>query len=206
MVERRFPGSRAHGQALNSSAAPRKFIARKRPVGRPPSYREAFADQAYKMRLLGLTVVNIADLLNISIPTLYEWLDKVPEFKEAWDKGGLQADGEVVHSLFQRAKGYEHKAERIFMFKGGIIRAPYIERYPPDTPAAERWLYNRQPGFWKNRSTVAITGSDGGPLLPPVIIINPVRAIQIEPRPVIDGDEVYEEGNDASTPVGHGDD
>ncbi len=38
------------------------------------------------------------------------------------------------------------------------------ERYPPDTMAATRWLGNRQRRLWSERTEVAVTGANGGPV------------------------------------------
>ena len=39
------------------------------------------------------------------------------------------------------------------------VYAPYVEHYPPDTNAALGWLSRRQPGLWKERQAVDVTGS-----------------------------------------------
>src|SRR5277367_4809639 len=35
-----------------------------------------------------------------------------------------------------------------------VVRVETIEHYPPDTKAAETWLYNRQPSKWKRDRSV----------------------------------------------------
>ncbi len=41
----------------------------------------------------------------------------------------------------------------------GVVRAPYVEHYPPDTNAALAWLSRRQPELWKDRQEVNVTGT-----------------------------------------------
>jgi len=54
--------------------------------------------------------------------------------------------------LRERALGYSHRAEKIFLNREGeVVRVETIEHYPPDTKAAETWLYNRQPSKWKRQ-------------------------------------------------------
>jgi hypothetical protein len=70
------------------------------------------------------------------------------EFALALTRGRVQADAEVADSLYRRACGYEHEAVKIFKNKGeDPVLVPYIERYPPDTPAAIAFLSRRQPGW-----------------------------------------------------------
>jgi hypothetical protein len=152
---------------------------KKRPVGRPYSYHEGYDIIARKLRLCGLTVHKIADILQVSTHQLQTWCREVPEFKKAWDEGGALADGTVASSLYHRANGYSHPAEKIFYNAkaNSVVRAEYTERYPPDTNAAITWLVNRQPKLWRTANRVA--GPDGETLQPPGIQIQVVAATQV---------------------------
>jgi len=156
--------------------------------------------------LLGANDEEMADIFGVAVGTLNEWKTEHPEFGEALRNGKTKADAEIAHSLYHRAKGYAHSAVKIHFTRAGEpIYAPYTERFPPDTGAATLWLSNRRRKDWRSVNTIALTGGDGGPLLPPLVIINPVRAVTSEPRPVIEGEVVYE--NESGDGVaGHGDD
>ena len=66
----------------------------------------------------------------------------------------------MADRLYFRALGYKHKAEKIFHNPDtGVVRAPYVEQYAPDTNAALAWLSRRQPELWKDRQEVNVTGS-----------------------------------------------
>src|ERR1700680_1017096 len=80
---------------------------------------------------------------------------------DALARGRVQADGEMAESLYRRGLGYEHLATKIFMPPGAEepVYAPYVEHYPPDTHAALAWLARRQPGLWRERQQVGLTGS-----------------------------------------------
>ena len=67
----------------------------------------------------------------------------------------------MAESLYHRAIGYEHLATKIFMPPDAEepVYAPYVEHYPPDTHAALAWLARRQPGLWRERQQVGLTGS-----------------------------------------------
>src|SRR6478752_2577276 len=127
--------------------------------GRPTDYQEDFPEKAYKLCLLGATNQQIADFFGVIEQTLYNWQERHPKFLEAITQGKLQADSEVAEKLFHRAKGYSHKAEKIFNNQGEIIRAEYVEHYPPDTQAASLWLRNRQPQLWRDKTETAHSGT-----------------------------------------------
>ena len=41
----------------------------------------------------------------------------------------------------------------------GVVRAPTVEHYAPDTPAALAWLSRRQPELWRERKELDISGT-----------------------------------------------
>jgi hypothetical protein len=135
-------------------------------VGRPTSYDPRYVDKVYKLCLLGATNEEIAEIINISIDTLYEWKNKHPEFSDSLERGRHDADANVANRLYQRAMGYSHKAVKIFMPAGAEepVYAEYTEHYPPDTQAASLWLRNRQPARWRDRQE--LTGAGGRDLIP----------------------------------------
>lgn len=142
-------------------ATPRKPGAKR---GRPSGYLPSYARQAFKLCLLGATDAQLADFFGCNQTTLYRWQTRVPEFRKSITRGKLAADAEVAHSLYQRALGYSHKAVKMFwqpgvvigkgenaeLIAGHVVSEPYVEHYPPDTPAASLWLRNRQPDKWRN--------------------------------------------------------
>jgi hypothetical protein len=133
------------------------------PVGRPTKYREEYADQVYKLALLGLTLEEMATFFEVSVSTVSLWKVEHPKFSEAIARGGTPADAEVAVSLRQRALGYSHPAVKIFMPAGSRepVIVDYVEHYPPDTHAAAMWLWNRQPGKWR-KSRDNMPGDDDG--------------------------------------------
>ncbi len=133
------------------------------PAGRPTLYREGYAQQAYKLALLGMTDAELATFFETSEQTLNAWKKAHPEFLEAITRGKAAADSDVAEKLYRRALGYSHEAVKIFMPAGATepVYAPYTEHYPPDTQAASLWLRNRQSAKWRDR--IEHTGSDGGP-------------------------------------------
>ncbi len=102
------------------------------------------------MSELGATEFEISQALDINRVTLWRWKQEYPEFCNAIKIGSEPANNRVEASLYQRAIGYSHEAEKIFINDGEIVRAEYIQHYPPDTAAAFIWLKNRCPDRWRN--------------------------------------------------------
>lgn len=129
--------------------------------GRPTLYREELCDLARRLALLGASDVEMAGALNIAPQNLAEWKARYPKFRAAIESGKLRADAEVAEKLYHRAKGYSHKAVKIFMPAGANepVYAPYTEHYPPDTQAASLWLRNRQPHLWRDKREIEHQGT-----------------------------------------------
>ena len=132
----------------------------------PGSYNEEIhPEKVFRMRLLGLTHIEIADLFGIGGAMLSRWLDMYPVFKMAYDAGAKEADAQVTKSLFQRAIGYSHKETKVFLYKGEIVKENITKHYPPETAAAIFWLKNRtkdNENPWSDLTKHEITGLKEG--------------------------------------------
>ena len=152
-----------------AKAPPYKAPPVKRKVGRPSSYKEEYAELAYKFCLLGATDTRLAEMFEVDIATIHHWKTDVPEFLSAVKEGREWADANVAKSLYHRAIGYSHQEDdiRTLSVGGGrseIVITPTVKHYPPDTTAAIFWLKNRRPEQWRETKAVELTGKDGGPV------------------------------------------
>ena len=129
------------------------------PAGRPTKYSAEVCEQATKLYLLGLSDEKVADVLCVSLATLYNWRESHPEFLEATMDGKERADAEIAKAMYHRARGYSHPAVKIMAVGKEIVREEYIEHYPPDTQAAVTWLERRDPERWRKRD--ADEGDEG---------------------------------------------
>lgn len=134
--------------------------------GRPTRYKAEYAEQAYKLCLLGATDKEMADFFDVSEQTINAWKKAHPKFLESIKKGKARADAEVASKLFHRATGYEHPDVHVSNHQGEITVTPLTKHYPPDTTAAIFWLKNRQPAKWRDKQDIEHTGKDGAPLIP----------------------------------------
>lgn len=122
--------------------------------GAPTLYRDEYAEQVYKLCLLGATDAELADFFNVTEQTINNWKKEHIEFFESIKKGKEIADSDIAESLYHRAKGYSHKEDKIFNNNGEPLIVPTIKHYPPDTTAAIFWLKNRKPAVWRDKQEI----------------------------------------------------
>jgi len=126
--------------------------------GRPTKYKEEYAEQAKKLCALGATDPQLADFFEVAVSTVSLWKVQYPEFSEALKIAKEEADKRVVHSLYQRAMGYEHDEVDIRVIDKQVVQTPIRKYYPPDTTAAIFWLKNRNPAEWRDKQEVEHSG------------------------------------------------
>jgi hypothetical protein len=132
-------------------------------TGRPTDYREEYAEQAYKLCLLGATDAKMADFFGVTEQTVNNWKTAHPAFFESITRGKMMADAEIAEALFHRAKGYSHPEDDIRTVStpgngSEIVITPTTKHYPPDTQAASLWLRNRQSGLWRDKTEQQLSG------------------------------------------------
>ena len=128
----------------------------KKQTGRPSSYKKEYDLQAMKLCLLGSTDESLADFFDVSVVTLNSWKKKNPSFLTSIREGKVEADANVAHSLYNRARGFTCKETKVFNNNGSIITEEIDKHYPPDTGAAFIWLKNRS--TWRDKQEVEHSG------------------------------------------------
>lgn len=128
--------------------------------GRKSLYREEYADQAFKLCLLGATDEELADFFVVAVKTIYNWKDEHPAFLQATIDGKVKADAEVAHSLYRSATGHEVTAEKVVKVKdeqGERFEAVRYKQFVPADPAAAyRWLLNRRRQDWTDSKHITV--------------------------------------------------
>jgi hypothetical protein len=124
------------------------------PAGRPTKYKEEYAEQAYRLCLLGLTDEELGKAFGVDERTVNNWKEEHPGFFQSIINGKEKADSEVAEKLYQRAKGYSHPEDKIFLHEGAPVIVPTEKHYPPDTAAAFIWLKNRRGSQWKDKTEI----------------------------------------------------
>jgi len=126
--------------------------------GRPPKYQPTFAVQAEKLCSLGATDVELADFFGVTIRTIIRWSVEHEEFCHAVKKAKGAFDDAVERRLYERAMGYTFDSEKVMAVKGEVVRVPIREHVAPDVTAQIFWLKNRQPGRWREKQQVELSG------------------------------------------------
>jgi hypothetical protein len=131
-------------------------------AGAPTKYKTEYAEQAYKLCLLGATDKEMADFFQVEEKTINNWKKAHDGFLQSITRGKIIADAEIADSLYQRAKGYVHTDTKFAIFQGAITETmEYMKHYPPDTEAAKVWLKNRQPSKWRDKQEIEHSGDMG---------------------------------------------
>ena len=106
----------------------------------------------------GCTDEEAAELCGVTVQTIHNWRKANPEIFEALRDWKAQADGRVERSLYERALGYSHPEEKIFVHEGVVTRVATVKHYPPDPTSMIFWLKNRQPQQWRDKQEIAHDG------------------------------------------------
>ena len=106
----------------------------------------------------GLTEVQIAQKMRISMSSLSDWKNKFPELLEALKKGKEVVDIEVENALLKRAMGYDYTESWEEIQPDGTVRARTMRKHmPADTTAQIFWLKNRRPEVWREKQVVEVS-------------------------------------------------
>lgn len=129
-------------------------------AGRPSKYKPEYAEQAYKLCLLGATDIQLAQFFEVNELTINRWKDNHPEFCKSLKEGKAIADATVAQKLYHRAIGYEHKELITASHQGQITDTmEVVKHYPPDTTAAIFWLKNRDKQNWRDQQNMEHSGT-----------------------------------------------
>jgi|GEM_PF-1421103 len=152
--------------------------------GRPTDYQQKYDHLAYTLvKVHGLTIEQLAEVLRTNVPCIKRWRDTYPNFNMSIKKGRDEFDGhEIKKSLKARATGmkitekskkykrtpiYEGKGDKqkIVDWEMKLVEETVNNKVlAPDVGAIAWWQKNRDPGEWRDRKAVEISGPDGGPV------------------------------------------
>lgn len=132
--------------------------------GRPTKLTPKMKKQLEKAYKLGLTDLQVSEIIGVDESTIYNWAKRAPVFfkaiKDDWKK---KADHEIERSLRERAIGYEHpetKVQWVQDQEGGRWETiDMVKHYPPDPTSMIFWLKNRQPGKWRDKMEHGISAN-----------------------------------------------
>jgi hypothetical protein len=122
--------------------------------GRRDSFKPEYCRIAEAMCKLGALDHHIADELEISIRTFYNWKSEHVDFAAAVKRGKEVADAMVQQALFRNATGYEYEEEQHFVLGNGpnarVMTTTVKKHKRGETAAQSLWLRNRRPEQWRH--------------------------------------------------------
>lgn len=128
--------------------------------GRPSLFTNVIKDCMLRMYEKGMTDSEVAEIIGVSQQTIDNWKKKDQDFFGSLKEAKEMADQVVEVSLLNRAIGYSHKTEKIFLNKKDeIVRAETIQHYAPDVTAQIFWLKNRKPKEWREKQEIEMSGN-----------------------------------------------
>lgn len=135
----------------------------KKKTGRKPKYEKWLQPENLILiegwRRDGLSNEQIAKNMGIYVSTLYSWLEKYKELKEAYKKGDEVSTYEIENKLYKSAIGYDIEEmdiqETEYPDGTKTITKRKHRRHVPASIAAQIFiLKNRRPNKWKDKPTV----------------------------------------------------
>lgn len=102
----------------------------------------------------GFTDKKVAKALLIDEGTINNWKKSHPSFFKSLKDWKLEADAEVVKSLYKRACGFKIKEAKVGFFNGMSTVEEVEKEILPDPTSMIFWLKNRQPNEWREKSQI----------------------------------------------------
>lgn len=126
-------------------------------IGRPKGlsgYDEKYDHIAEQACAIGANTNQLAQMLDITVPTLEKWKRDNYNFFKSIKNGRDKYDTEYVESsLLKRAQGYDKQLMEERLTKNGdVVECKKTIHVSPDVGAAIFWLCNRNPNRWKQVS------------------------------------------------------
>ncbi len=147
-------------------------------TGRPTAYKKEYAEQTYKLCLLGYTDKDLAEFFNVSKVTINTWKKKHKDFLYSVTRGKDLADADVAASFYKRATGYRYDEVHQELRDGELqVTRVITKEVVPDAGAALNWLKNRQPEIWRDKQEVRHDLPEGTGV---VVAYEPVAIEQFE--------------------------
>lgn len=128
-------------------------------------YRRQFASIAKTICELGATCADLARAFEVDEATIKHWQVRHKDFAEACQLGAEHADERVEQSQYQRAVGYDYKAQKVVTRNGKTVIVEHSVHVPADVSAGQFWLTNRRPDRWRVPGKIQPPPSDESNIL-----------------------------------------
>jgi len=134
-----------------------KFKKKLKRPGAPLKYKPEYVEQFKKMAMLGLTNVQMADIIGVTEKTIIQWQKDYPKLGKSIKEGKEFSDENVVASMYRKATGYTRNVKKPMVISDGKLHGSHVEivEYEEEVISSDTagifWLCNRQPDKWKRK-------------------------------------------------------
>lgn len=150
---------------MTTTLPPKKKYNYTKKTGRPSKFDSIDKQQLKFLVLKGFTEKEISDFFGIDISTLTKWKQNNDKFFTSLKEWKIEADQQVVRSLYESAKGFRAKYKKNMVVSDGRDSGSHIETveeevvFAPNPTSIIFWLKNRQPKQWRDKQDVEFSGS-----------------------------------------------
>jgi len=149
---------------MNSEAQPQASVPttpQRKKKTNPGPYQEQYAQQAYKLCLLGAIDRDLGSFFEVTRETIVHWKAEHPAFANAIARGKRAADMDVAESLYRSTLDrivttkqaikckevyYDENGKRVEKERIEVVE---VEKHvPADFRSQQFWLRNRNPKLW----------------------------------------------------------
>jgi len=122
-------------------------------------WNEKRPEEAYKWALLGLTLYQAAQQMEVDFKTLEYWKSNKPEFKKAWTAGKEEADAKVVAAAYLNCfdRYVDDEEVHVNVRTGDVIKVKVKKFIQGDKWMQNKWLSLRQRALWAESHTINLT-------------------------------------------------
>lgn len=118
--------------------------------GRKSVFKDEYVEQARRLSTAGATISQMATFFEVHVDTVYDWMNRLPEFASAIKSNRKKGNKRVVMSLYERATGYYYDEEEFEKIAGQMVLTKVNRKHKPaDVNACKYWLSNRDRENWK---------------------------------------------------------
>lgn len=142
------------GKPIVKADAGKQKSEKKSNAGAKSKYDDDLPEIAEGYARRGLSDVDIAKNLGISLDAYYRYQKQYPKFYEAIKRGKRPANIVVENALFKRCVGFEFDEPSTESYvdekgKKHVKKKTTTKYIIPDINAIRFWLINREPDLWK---------------------------------------------------------
>lgn len=128
------------------------------------NYPEILLNYAKENEYFAGSITGIAKIFNTNRTTIYDWMEKYPDFKKAIESIHTICNEKVENALLKSALGYNYEEKLLIKDGTGpdatVLKAQIFQKHMPANITSQKfWLTNKKGDVWKEKQEVQANGS-----------------------------------------------